>query len=96
MRQFAALDLVSADDEVAARPRHDPQEARLLLRELVAGGELAADEVLDEAVDSVLLAGLLALQGVRTASGPSTAAELCLSAVSHITLAVVLASVDLD
>jgi hypothetical protein len=40
--------------------------------------------------------GLLTLQEVRTATAPSAAAELCLSAVSHIALAVTLASADLD
>ncbi|WP_326763266.1 hypothetical protein OG978_47175 (plasmid) [Streptomyces sp. NBC_01591] len=61
-------------------------EAAAWLRELVAGGELAADEVLDEAVDSAVLTGLLALQEARTATDPSTAAELCLNAVPHIAL----------
>ncbi|GAA0444349.1 hypothetical protein ACFQ2B_00425 [Streptomyces stramineus] len=42
-----------------------------------------------------MLTGLLALQEVQTASDPSTAAELCLSAVPHIALAVALASADL-
>ncbi len=53
-----------------------------------------AVDVLDEAVDSAVLTGLLALQEARTASDPSTAAELCLSAVPHIALAVTLASAD--
>lgn len=96
VEQSAATDLVSAGDEVAAQWLTDPEEAAALVRELVARGELAADEVLDEAVDSVVLTGLLALQEARTASDPSTAAELCLSAVPHIALAVTLASADLD
>ncbi|MER5370638.1 hypothetical protein [Streptomyces sp. NPDC002722] len=57
-------------------------------RELVAGGELAAGEVLDEAAGSAVLTGLLALQEARTAPDPSTAAELCLTTVPHIALAV--------
>ncbi|MFF4739954.1 hypothetical protein ACFY2W_29340 [Streptomyces sp. NPDC001262] len=72
---------MSAGDEVAARWRRDPEEAAALVRELVAGGELAADEVLDEAVDSAVLTGLLVLQEARATSDPGTAAELCLSAI---------------
>lgn len=94
--QAAAIDLVSAGTEVTARWRIDPEEAVALVHELAAGGELAVDEILDEAVDAAAVTGLLALQEARTAPDPSTAAELCLSAVSHIALAVTLASADLD
>jgi hypothetical protein len=94
--QAAAMELVGASEDIAARWRHDPEEAAALVRELVAGGEFTADEVLDDAVDSAVLAGLLTLQEVRTASDPSAAAELCLHAVPHIALAVTLASADLD
>jgi hypothetical protein len=99
--QSAAMDLASAGAEFVARWRHDPEEAVILLRELTATGELAVDEVLDEAVDSAVLAGLLVLQRARAESdpsmaAPSMAAEFCLGAVPHITLAVTLASADLD
>jgi hypothetical protein len=94
--QAAAMELASAGEDVAARWRHDPEDAVALVRELVAGGEFTADEVLDDAVDSAVLAGLLTLQEVRDASDPSAAAELCLHAVPHIALAVTLASADLD
>ncbi|MFJ7258205.1 hypothetical protein ACIQWV_38185 [Streptomyces sp. NPDC098085] len=96
VHQSAATDLASVGDKVAAQWLTDPEEAATVLRGLVASGELAADDVLDEAVDSAVLPGLLALQEVRAASDPSTAAELCLSAVPHIALAVTLASADLD
>ena len=96
VEQTAAMDLVSAGDEFAARWREDPQEAVVLVRELVAGGELTVDEVLDQAVDATVVAGLLALRQARAASDPSTAAELCLGAVPHIALAITLASADLD
>ncbi|WEH37261.1 hypothetical protein PZB75_30190 [Streptomyces sp. AM 4-1-1] len=96
VEQAAAMDLVSAGTEVTARWRTDPEEAVALVHELAAGGELAVDEILDEAVDAAAVTGLLALQKARTAPDPSTAAELCLSAVSHIALAVTLASADLD
>ena len=96
VEQSAALDRVAAGDEVAVRWRADPAEAVALVRQLVAGGELAVDEVLDEAVDATVGTGLLALQQARTASDPSMAAELCLGAVPYIALAVTLASADLD
>lgn len=74
------MDLVGAGDEVATYWRRDPQEAADLVQELTAGGELAVDEVLDAAVDTVVVTGLLALAEARTAAttDPSTAAELCL------------------
>lgn len=92
VEQIAAIDLVSAGEDVAEYWRQDPQQAVALVRELVAGGEFAADEVLDSAA----LTALMALQEVRDAPDPSTAAELCLSAVPHIALAVTLAGVDPD
>ncbi|MFH8343119.1 hypothetical protein [Streptomyces sp. AM6-12] len=96
LEQAAAMELVSAGTEVAARWRSDPEQAAALVYELAAGGELAVEEILDEAVDATVLTALLALQEARTASDPSTAAELCLGAVPHIMLAVALASADLD
>lgn len=95
VEQSAAMDLASAGDEVAARWLDDPEEAAALVCELVGSGELAADEVLDAAVDSAVLTGLLALQEARSASNPSTAAERCLSGVPYFALAVTLASADL-
>ncbi|MFJ3848356.1 hypothetical protein ACIPV3_30260 [Streptomyces albidoflavus] len=92
----AAMELASAGDDVAARWRHDPEEAVALVQELVASGEYTVDELLDDAVDSAVLTGLLTLQEVRTASDPSAAAELCVHAVPHMALAVTLASADLD
>ncbi|WP_051779477.1 hypothetical protein [Streptomyces sp. NRRL S-241] len=96
VEQAAPMELVSAGTEVTAHWRSDPEKAVALVHELTVGGELAVDEILDEAVDAAVLTGLLALQEARTAPDPSTAAERGLGAVSHITLAVALASVDLD
>ncbi|MFD9419479.1 hypothetical protein ACFWC9_32905 [Streptomyces goshikiensis] len=96
VEQTAAMDLVSAGSEIAAQWWADPEAAVALVHELAASGELGVDEILDEAVSAAVLTGLLALQEARTAPDPSTAAELCLSAVSHIALAVILASADLD
>ncbi|MGW4186226.1 hypothetical protein ACWEK2_29155 [Streptomyces albidoflavus] len=94
--QAAAMELASAGEDVAARWRHDPQEAAALVQELVASGEVTVDELLDDAVDFAVLTGLLTLHEVRTASDPSAAAELCVHAVPHMALAVTLASADLD
>ncbi|MGW2090060.1 hypothetical protein [Streptomyces sp. NPDC001880] len=96
VHQSAAMDLASAGAEFVAQWRHDPEAAVVLLHELTATGELAVDEVLDEAVDSAVLTGLLVLQQARAKSDPSMATEFCLSAIPHITLAVTLASADLD
>ncbi|MEU3136355.1 hypothetical protein ABZ691_26680 [Streptomyces sp. NPDC006854] len=68
------------------------------MRELTAGGELVVDEVLDAAVDAMVVCGLLALAEARTTAtvDPSAAAEQCLTAVPYLALAVTLASTDLD
>ncbi|MFK0017039.1 hypothetical protein [Streptomyces sp. NPDC091027] len=92
--QGAAMELVGAAAEVVARWQSDCREGAALVRELVAGGEFGAEEILDEAVNAAALTGLLALQEARTIADPSMAAELCLSAVPHFTLAVALASAD--
>jgi hypothetical protein len=84
------MDLVGAGTEVAALWQTDPEAAVTLVHELAADGELTVNEILDEAVDAALLTGLLALQQVPTIPDPSAAAELCLSAVPHLTLAVAL------
>ncbi|CAD5911264.1 hypothetical protein ACWGH7_11540 [Streptomyces cyaneofuscatus] len=91
------MGLVSAGGEVAARWLEDPAECAALVLELMAGGELGVDEVLDAAVDGTAVCGLLALGKARTAAiaDPSAAAELCLAAVPHFAHAVALASADL-
>ncbi|MGW7415803.1 hypothetical protein [Streptomyces sp. NPDC054863] len=94
--QAADVDLISAGDAVAAQWRHDTERAVALVRELAAGGELAVDEVLDAALDSTVLTGLVALHTAADASDPSTAAERCVEAIPYLVLAVTLASVDLD
>ncbi|MFJ6889642.1 hypothetical protein ACIQRC_32990 [Streptomyces californicus] len=96
--QGAAMELAAAGDEVAARWREDPAQAAAFVLELTAGGELGVEEVLDEAVHAAVVCGLLVLAEARTAvtSDPGMAAELCLTAVPHFSLAVALASADLD
>ncbi|WP_159400268.1 hypothetical protein [Streptomyces sp. XY431] len=92
--QGAALDLAGAGDEVAELWREDPAQALALARELAAGGEFTAAEVLDTAVDTAIGAGLLALADARSASDPGLMAEQCLQAVPYLVLAVALASAD--
>lgn len=84
---YAARCAVAKTQELAEQAgptgEHDvprPTVHQFAAMDLVSSGELAADEVRDEAVDSAVLSGLLALQEARTASDPSTAAEICLSA----------------
>lgn len=96
VEQGAAMDLAGAGGEVAARWREDPSQAAALVLELAATGEFTTREVLDEAVSTTVVAGLLALQATRGTSDPTMAAELCLSAVPYLVLAVTLASADLD
>lgn len=85
----------AAEQTFAALWRDDPQRAVTLLGTLASSGEFTAAEILDEAADTVALTGLLVLHEVPSATDPSTAAELCLSAVPHFALAVTLASADL-
>lgn len=59
--QAGVIDLASAGDAVAARWRRDPQQAVVLVHELVAGGEFSVDEVLDAAVDATVLVPHIAL-----------------------------------
>ncbi|MFJ2675097.1 hypothetical protein [Streptomyces sp. NPDC087525] len=94
--QAAEAELISAGDAVAAQWRHDPEQAVALVRELAAGGEFSVDEILDAAVDSTVLTGLVALQGGVDAADPSATAEQCVGGVPYLALAVALASIDLD
>ncbi|GAA5615379.1 hypothetical protein Spla01_06591 [Streptomyces platensis] len=96
VEQAAVMDLAGAGDAVAEPWQRDPQQAVVLVNELVAGGEFSVDEVLDAAVDATVLTGLLALQAAGSASDPSAAAELCVGAVPYLALAVALATADLD
>lgn len=96
VEQAAAMDLAGAGDEVAEQWQRDPQQAVVLVHELVAGGEFSVDEVLDAAVDATMLTGLLPLHEVGSATDPSAAAELCVGAVPYLALAMALATADLD
>ncbi|MBV6703155.1 hypothetical protein KV557_39720 [Kitasatospora aureofaciens] len=95
-QQSAAIDLAGAGDQVAELWRADPEQAAALVRELAAGGEFNAAEVLDAAVEAAIGTALLALADAGMASDPSMKAEQCLEAVPYLVLAVALASADLD
>ncbi|WP_326594596.1 hypothetical protein [Streptomyces sp. NBC_01803] len=90
--QFAAMALVSAGDEAAAQWCRDPQEAAALVRELVAGGELSSDEVLDSAMPTGSPDAAGGTRRVRPEHGGGAVPD----AVPHIALAVTPASADLD
>ncbi|MEU9197733.1 hypothetical protein [Streptomyces hundungensis] len=94
--QSAVIDLADVGDRVAELWRADPAQAVALVRELAAGGEFTAAEVLDAAVDATIGTALLALNDAGTTSDPSLMAERCLEAAPYLVLAVALASADLD
>nr|WP_052183557.1 hypothetical protein [Streptomyces sp. SID8381] len=94
--QAAAGALIEAGHLVCEQWAESPEQAVALVKEIIAEGEFTASEILDEAVDCAAGAGALALDGVRSQSDPSMAAERCLLAVRYFALAVSLASADLD
>ncbi|MFF2957266.1 hypothetical protein ACFVVU_38770 [Kitasatospora sp. NPDC057965] len=96
VERSAVVDLAGAGGEVAELWRDDQAKAAGLVRELAAGGEFTAVEVLDAALDAAIGAALPALAEAGTASNPSMMAEHCLGAVPCLALAVALASADID
>ncbi|SEE58723.1 hypothetical protein SAMN04490357_7662 [Streptomyces misionensis] len=94
--QSAALDLAELGEAVLTHWAADREEAVALVERAVAGGEYTAHEILDEATDVAVLAGVLALHDMRGQTDPSAAAECCLLAARHYALAISLASADLD
>ncbi|MEV6676227.1 hypothetical protein AB0N09_05070 [Streptomyces erythrochromogenes] len=74
----------------------DPEVAINNLRAAVSTGEFTAGQILDEAVDNAVLAGLLALREAQGQREPSSAAETCLMATRQFAMAVTLASADLE
>ncbi|MFI6056363.1 hypothetical protein ACIBCO_40690 [Streptomyces violascens] len=74
----------------------DPERAIDRLRALVATGEFTVDQVLDEAMDTAMLSGLLMLREAQDELDPSMAAEKCLVASRHFVLAVSVASADVE
>ncbi|WP_369031478.1 hypothetical protein [Streptomyces adonidis] len=65
-----------------------PAQAVRRAQELARASELTIDQILDEAADSAVLSGLLALhEARRQSSDPGTAAAKCLAAAGHFALA---------
>ena len=94
--QSAFQALVCVGMDFLAVLLEDPQRAIDQARKAAATGEFTVDQILDEATDTVILAGLLDLHGAGNECDPSKAAEACLAASRHFTLAVTLASADVE
>ncbi|MGW9132270.1 hypothetical protein [Streptomyces sp. NPDC055681] len=71
-----------------------PAQAVKRAQELASTGEFTVDQILDEATDSAVLSGLLALHEAQRQSAPGTAAAKCLAATGHFVLAVSVMSLD--
>lgn len=96
--QFAAMALAGVGADFLTALLDDPEQAIKQLREAASTGEFTVDQILDEAADTAVLAGLLALHKAQreSDSDPSTAAEGCLAATRHFALAVSVASADVE
>ncbi|MFF0430329.1 hypothetical protein ACFYUJ_38955 [Streptomyces sp. NPDC004520] len=92
--QLAAMGAIGAGTDFLEALDSSPEEALALLRELSATGEYTAGQILDEATDASVLAGLLTLRGASRESDPSMAAEWCLAAARQFALTVAVASAD--
>ncbi|MFE5841964.1 hypothetical protein ACFQ7N_09995 [Streptomyces niveus] len=94
--QWAAIAPTGAGADFLTDVLDDPDRALRRVRELKATGELTADQILDEATDTAVLSGLLALHAAQNEQDPSTAAEACLAASRHFVLAIQVTSVDIE
>ncbi|MFD4511388.1 hypothetical protein [Streptomyces sp. NPDC058457] len=71
-----------------------PAQAVKRAQEPASKGEFTVEQILDEATDSAVLSGLLALHEAQRQSDPGTAAARRLVAAGHFTLAVAVISLD--
>ncbi|MCX5238938.1 hypothetical protein OG824_27420 [Streptomyces prunicolor] len=71
-----------------------PAQAVRGAQELASTSEYTVNQILDEAADSAVLSGLLALHEVQRQSSPGAAAAKCLAATGHFVLAVSVISLD--
>lgn len=94
--QWAALAPIGAGSDFLTDLLDDPDQAVDRVRELAASGELTVDQILDEATDTAVLSGLLALRQAQNERDPSTAAETCLAASRHFALAIQVTSADIE
>ncbi|MFE2850199.1 hypothetical protein ACFXJO_03600 [Streptomyces lavendulae] len=87
-----ALPAISAD--FLASFQEDPEAAIEMVKTVTATGEFTVGQILDDAVDTAVLAGLMILRGLENPTDPSTAAETCLLAARQFALVVMVASAD--
>ncbi|WP_329528652.1 hypothetical protein [Streptomyces sp. NBC_01462] len=71
-----------------------PAQAVRRAQELASTDEFTVDQALDEAADSAVLSGLLALHEAQRQPSPGAAAAKCLAATGHFALAVSAISLD--
>jgi hypothetical protein len=71
-----------------------PTQAVRRAQDLASTGEFTVDQILDEAADSAVLSGLLALHEVQRQSAPGAAVAKCLAATGHFALAASVISLD--
>lgn len=94
--QSAAMALAGVGADFLTELLDDPEQAISQVREMAGTGAFTADQILDEAADTAILSGLLALREAQRQSDPSTAAEGCLAASRHFALAGSVASADVE
>ncbi|MET8694743.1 hypothetical protein ABZV65_19620 [Streptomyces bauhiniae] len=93
--QLAAMGLAGAGADFATAMQDDPETAVADLLQAADTGEFTVNQILNEAADTIVLAGLLLLREARAASDPSMAAERCLLASRRFVLAVTVLSADI-
>ncbi|WP_327309724.1 hypothetical protein OG730_41475 (plasmid) [Streptomyces sp. NBC_01298] len=93
--QSAAMALPAISADFLASFLDDPEAAIGLVKAATSTGEFTVGQILDDAVDTAVLAGLMILRGLQNPTDPSAAAETCLMATRQFTQAVIVASADL-
>ncbi|MFI8942704.1 hypothetical protein [Streptomyces syringium] len=94
--QLAAMALAQVGAEFLAELQNDPEQAIGQARDMTATGEFTLDQILDEAADTAVLSGLMALSEAQRGTDPSAAAEGCLAASRYFALAILVSSADVD
>ncbi|MFE8940981.1 hypothetical protein ACFYNX_26290 [Streptomyces sp. NPDC007872] len=93
--QSAAMALHAISAEFLTSFADEPEAAIDLVKTATATGEFTVGQILDDALDTAVLAGLMILRGLQNPTDPSMAAETCLVAARQFALAVMVASADL-
>lgn len=94
--QSATMALAGVGADFLTELLDDPEQAINRVREMADTGTFTVNQILDEAADTAVLSGLLALREAQRKSDPSAAAEGCLTASRSFALAVSVASADVD